>query len=53
MAAAKAVMDMLGIEVGPARLPHGNLDQRQRSELRRALESLGFFQWIAPTPSDG
>lgn len=49
MGAAKAVMEMLGVSVGPARLPHGNPDAAQRSALRRDLEAIGFFDWIAAT----
>jgi len=46
MAASKAVMGFLGIDVGPARLPQGNLNEEQRSQLHSALEKLGFFSWI-------
>lgn len=43
MAAAKATMGFLGVEVGPARLPHANLTAERCSQLRTALERLGFF----------
>ncbi|MBM3984042.1 MAG: N-acetylneuraminate lyase [Planctomycetes bacterium] len=46
MAAAKAVMGFLGVEVGPARLPNGNLTDSQQLQLRSRLESIGFFSWI-------
>ena len=46
MAAAKSVMSMLGIPVGPPRLPHQPLTADQIATLRRDLESLGFFEWI-------
>ena len=46
MGAAKATLKMLGIEVGPARLPNANLTVEQAKELRARLESLGFFDWI-------
>ena len=46
MGAAKAVMKMLGVEVGPARLPSGNLDAAQVAQLRGELETLGFFDWV-------
>lgn len=46
MGAAKAVMEMLGVDVGPARLPNGTLAPAQVDELRRQLEELGFFQWL-------
>lgn len=46
MGAAKAVMRMLGVEVGPARLPHTNPTAEQERALRRELEELGFFEWV-------
>jgi N-acetylneuraminate lyase len=46
MGAAKAVMKMLGVDVGPARLPNTNLSPEQMKELRRKLEALGYFEWI-------
>jgi N-acetylneuraminate lyase len=48
MAAAKAVMEMLGIPVGPPRLPIVALAPGQTQELRRGLEQMGFFDWIDP-----
>jgi N-acetylneuraminate lyase len=39
-------MGMLGVEVGPARLPNGNLIAEQRKVLRERLEGLGFFEWV-------
>ena len=45
MAAAKAVMGFRGVEVGPARLPNGNLLPEQREKLRAKLEQIGFFDW--------
>jgi N-acetylneuraminate lyase len=47
MGAAKAIMEMLGVPVGPARLPNGTLMAEQKTDLRRKLEELGFFEWIA------
>ncbi len=47
MGAAKAVMKMLGVDVGPARLPHGNLDAAQTQKLQSDLERIGFFDWVA------
>jgi N-acetylneuraminate lyase len=44
--AAKAVMGMLGVEVGPPRLPITNPTQEQRARLRASLEELGFFDWV-------
>lgn len=46
MGAAKAVMGFLGVEVGPARLPHTNLTTEQVRALHAALEELGFFRWL-------
>ena len=48
MGAAKAVMKMLGVDVGPARLPNGNPSAEQVAALRSELEKLGFFDWIRP-----
>jgi N-acetylneuraminate lyase len=45
--AAKAVMKMLGVDVGPARLPHSNPTPEQIAKLRLELETIGFFDWIA------
>ena len=46
MGAAKAVMKILGVDVGPARLPNGNLSPDQVATLRADLEKLGFFNWL-------
>jgi N-acetylneuraminate lyase len=46
MGAAKAVMGMLGVNVGPARLPNGNPSPEQLVALRSLLEAMGFFDWI-------
>lgn len=43
IAASKAVMGFLGIDVGPARLPLANLQTEQRNRLQSELEKLGFF----------
>jgi N-acetylneuraminate lyase len=47
MGAAKALMEMLGVPVGPARLPNSNPTPEQKSALRAKLEALGFFEWVA------
>lgn len=47
LGAAKAVMKMLGVDVGLARLPNGNPTPEQLARLRSDLEELGFFDWIA------
>jgi N-acetylneuraminate lyase len=46
MGAAKATMQMLGVDAGPARLPNGSLNTEQQAALRGDLERLGFFEWI-------
>jgi len=46
MGAAKAVMGMLGVPVGPARLPNGTLSMEQISLLKSKLEEMGFFEWV-------
>jgi N-acetylneuraminate lyase len=46
MGAAKEVMKMLGVDVGPARLPNGNPSAAQTITLRGELERLGFFDWL-------
>jgi len=48
MGAAKATMQMLGIDVGPARLPNTSLTPEQVGKLRGELEALGFFDWLMP-----
>jgi N-acetylneuraminate lyase len=48
MGAAKVVMAMLGVEVGPPRLPCGALDAAQTTALRAELEQMGFFGWVKP-----
>lgn len=46
MAAAKATMGFLGVEVGPARLPHANLGAEQRARLRAGLDEIGLFDRV-------
>ena len=46
MGAAKATMKMLGVDVGPARLPNGSLSPEQAAKLRSELETLGYFDWL-------
>jgi N-acetylneuraminate lyase len=46
MGAAKATLALLGVDVGPARLPHSNPSPEQITKLRQDLEALGFFDWI-------
>ncbi len=46
MAAAKAAMGMLGVDVGPARLPNNQLSPEQITSLRVELEAMSFFAWV-------
>ncbi|MBM3860657.1 MAG: N-acetylneuraminate lyase [Verrucomicrobia bacterium] len=46
MGAAKTVMTMLGVDVGPARLPNANLAEAQATALRQDLDRIGFFDWL-------
>jgi len=46
MGASKALMEMLGVPLGPARLPNTNLTPEQKSGLRGRLEAMGFFDWV-------
>ena len=39
-------MGMLGVDVGPARLPLTNLNADQLKAFRAELDALGFFDWI-------
>ena len=45
LAAAKAVMGFLGVEVGLARLPNANLTVEQVNSLRQRLDGLNYFDW--------
>jgi N-acetylneuraminate lyase len=47
MAAAKATMGMLGVDVGPPRLPNGSLNAEQTRTLKTELEAWEFFQRVA------
>ena len=41
----KAVMGMLGIDVGGCRAPLGVLDDSAKAALKKDLEAIGFFEW--------
>ncbi len=47
MGAAKSVMKMLGVDVGPPRRPNTALSHEQVHQLRHQLETLGFFDWVS------
>jgi N-acetylneuraminate lyase len=52
MGAAKATMKLIGVDVGPARLPNRTLDPQQTAYLKADLERLGFFGWLKkPVPA--
>ncbi len=46
--AFKAVMQFIGLDCGPSRLPQETLSPAARDGLRRELESIGFFDWARP-----
>ncbi len=48
MGAAKGVMTLLGVDVGPPRLPNASLASEEVRQLRGELEAIGFFDWIQP-----
>ncbi len=41
----KAVMGLIGQDCGPHRLPHSTAIPAQISEMHKALEAIGFFEW--------
>jgi len=48
--AFKAVMSLIGLDCGPARLPQASLDPAGLRELRAELEAIGFFDWARSGP---
>jgi N-acetylneuraminate lyase len=46
LGASKALMSLLGLDLGPIRLPLTNPTAGQFKTLRAELETLGFFDWI-------
>lgn len=46
VASAKEVMDMVGVPVGPPRLPCNPITDAAKKQLRNDLESMGFLDWI-------
>jgi N-acetylneuraminate lyase len=48
MGASKALMKLLGVDLGPTRPPLGNLDAGQLGRLSEELRQCGFFDWAAP-----
>jgi N-acetylneuraminate lyase len=47
MAAAKALMERLGVPVGQPRLPNSSLTSDQRKLLSDRLDALGFLGWLS------
>ncbi len=45
MAAAKALMGILGVNVGQPRLPNTSIAEGDIQKLRKELEAIGFFEW--------
>jgi N-acetylneuraminate lyase len=45
--AGKAIMKMIGLDCGPARLPLRSLSDSKAKELRSELESVGFFDFCS------
>ena len=45
MGAAKALMNHLGVPLGPARLPNGNPDAAETKKMIGELAAIGFFSW--------
>lgn len=46
VASAKEVMDMVGVPIGPPRLPCNPICDATKKQLRSDLESMGFLDWI-------
>ena len=46
MAGARALMERLGVPVGPPRPPHSRLTPTKLKELEEALDRLGFSGWL-------
>jgi len=47
MGASKAMMGMVGVDCGPARMPNRNLTPEQVEALRGDLEAIGFFEYCS------
>lgn len=45
IAAIKAMMTLVGVDCGPTRLPVRRLTAQAKSDLRRDMQELGFFDW--------
>ena len=47
LTAAKAMMKMIGLDCGPARVPQRNLSAQQYDLLKAELERIGFFEYCS------
>lgn len=45
--AGKAIMEFVGVDCGPVRLPLRNLNAAQKASLRAQLEAVGFFEFAS------
>jgi len=43
--AQKAIVKMMGLDLGPVRLPLTSLTEEQERNLKKDLEDIGFFEW--------
>jgi N-acetylneuraminate lyase len=46
-AGLKAMWEMVGVDCGPVRAPLSQASPEQIAELRKRLDSIGFFEWHA------
>lgn len=44
----KAIMSLIGLDLGPVRAPLSTLSDQEKTSLRTDLEQVGFFEWIKP-----
>lgn len=42
----KAIMEMVGVDAGPARAPIAAVSREERAEIHGELERMGFFEWV-------
>jgi len=45
-AGLKSMMSLVGIDCGPHRRPIADATPEQRTELRKRMDAIGFFEWI-------
>jgi N-acetylneuraminate lyase len=49
--ALKAMMQWVGVDCGPCRMPLSTLDAVQQAQLRHELECINFFEQVLKGPS--